>query len=135
MSSVCFTLPETKPASLPLKMDGWNTCFLLGVCLFSGAMLVSGSVLKAIKLRLSLVQVPKNLFGQNSCLNLSPLPSTTQVFRAKRQWCPMHRIGELDHLASATFWRSLRYMDVSKNRGILPPIWMVYFMENPIKMG
>ena len=25
-------------------------------------------------------------------------------------------------------------MDVSKNRGILPPKWMVYFMENPIKM-
>ena len=25
-------------------------------------------------------------------------------------------------------------MDVSKNRGILPPKWMVKIMENPIKM-
>ena len=37
------TLPETN--SLPLKMDGWNTTFLLGFGLFSGAkMLVSGRV-------------------------------------------------------------------------------------------
>ncbi len=27
-----------------------------------------------------------------------------------------------------------KYMGVSKNRGIWPPKWMVYFMENPIKM-
>ena len=26
------------------------------------------------------------------------------------------------------------YMDVSKNRGILPPKWMVKIMENPFKM-
>ena len=26
------------------------------------------------------------------------------------------------------------YMGVSKNRGILPPKWMVKIMENPIKM-
>ena len=26
-------------------------------------------------------------------------------------------------------------LGVSKNRGILPPKWMVYFMENPIEMG
>ena len=26
-------------------------------------------------------------------------------------------------------------MGVSKNRGILPPKWMVKIMENPIKMG
>ena len=25
-------------------------------------------------------------------------------------------------------------MDISKNRGILPPKWMVKIMENPIKM-
>ena len=30
------TLPETN--SSPLKMDGWNTTFLLGPGLFSGAM-------------------------------------------------------------------------------------------------
>ena len=29
----------------------------------------------------------------------------------------------------------LEYMGVSKNRGILPPKWMVYFMENSIKMA
>ena len=29
----------------------------------------------------------------------------------------------------------MEYMDVSKNRGILPPKWMVYFMKNAIKMG
>ena len=33
-----ITLPETN--SLLLKMDGWNTTFLLGFGLFSGAMLV-----------------------------------------------------------------------------------------------
>ena len=27
-----------------------------------------------------------------------------------------------------------RHLDVSKNRGILPPKWMVKIMENPIKM-
>ena len=37
------TLPETN--SLHLKMDGWNTSFLLGLGLFSGAMIVSGRVL------------------------------------------------------------------------------------------
>ena len=25
-------------------------------------------------------------------------------------------------------------LGVSKNRGVYPPKWMVYFMENPIKM-
>ncbi len=35
---VRFTLPETN--SSHLKMDGWNTSFLLGPGLFSGAMLV-----------------------------------------------------------------------------------------------
>ena len=29
---------------------------------------------------------------------------------------------------------SLSHMDVSKNRGILPKKWMVYFMENTIKI-
>ncbi len=33
------TLPETN--SSPLKMDGWNTTFLLGFGLFSGAFAVS----------------------------------------------------------------------------------------------
>ena len=28
----------------------------------------------------------------------------------------------------------LEYMGVSKNRGILPPKWMVKIMENPIKI-
>ena len=37
------TLPETN--SLQLKMDGWNTRFRLGPGLFSGAMLVLGSVI------------------------------------------------------------------------------------------
>ena len=37
-----FTLPETN--SSPLKMDAWNTTFLLGFGLFSGDMLVSGRV-------------------------------------------------------------------------------------------
>ena len=37
-----YALPETN--SLHLKMDGWNTSFLLGPGLFSGSMLVSGSV-------------------------------------------------------------------------------------------
>ena len=36
------TLPETN--SLHLKMDGWNTSFLLGCHLFRGELLVSGSV-------------------------------------------------------------------------------------------
>ena len=36
------TLPETN--SSPLKMDGWNTSLSYWGCLFSGAMLVSGSV-------------------------------------------------------------------------------------------
>ena len=37
------TLPETN--SLPLKMDGWNTSFLLGPFLFvRGKLLVSGRV-------------------------------------------------------------------------------------------
>ena len=27
------------------------------------------------------------------------------------------------------------HMAVSKNRGILPPKWLVYFMENPMKHG
>ena len=35
-------LPETN--SSHLKMDGWNTSFLLWKGLYSGAMLVSGSV-------------------------------------------------------------------------------------------
>ena len=39
---VLITLPETN--SSPLQMDGWNTTFLLGFGLFSGDMLVSGSV-------------------------------------------------------------------------------------------
>ena len=30
--------------------------------------------------------------------------------------------------------RHCGYMGVSKNRVFLPPKWMVYFMENPIKM-
>ena len=34
-----FTLPESN--SSPLKMDGWNTTFLLGFGLFSGALAVS----------------------------------------------------------------------------------------------
>ena len=37
--SILITLPETN--SLPLKMDGWNTTFLLGFSLFSGAFAVS----------------------------------------------------------------------------------------------
>ncbi len=44
-SDVVFTLPETD--SSPLKMDGFNTTFLLGFGLFSGAfdlLLVSGRV-------------------------------------------------------------------------------------------
>ena len=71
-------LPSLKQtASLHLKMDGWNTNFLLGPGLFSGAkMLVSGSVIlvpRAIEsqaltptiLRLNtstllLIQEPKN---------------------------------------------------------------------------
>ena len=44
MKQLEYTLPETN--SSPLKMDGWNTTFLLGPGLFSGAkMLVSGRVL------------------------------------------------------------------------------------------
>ncbi len=38
-----FTLPETN--SSPLKMDGWNTTFLLGRPIFRGELLVSGRVL------------------------------------------------------------------------------------------
>ena len=38
--SFLSTLPETN--SSHLKMDGWNTRFLLGWPIFSGAMLVSG---------------------------------------------------------------------------------------------
>ena len=41
---LCHTLPETN--SSHLKMDGWDTSFLLGPGLFSGAMFVSGSVIK-----------------------------------------------------------------------------------------
>ena len=37
--SPLYTLPETN--CLPLKMDGWNTTFLLGFGLFSGAFAVS----------------------------------------------------------------------------------------------
>ena len=37
-----FTLPETNSA--PLKMDGWNTSFLLGRPIFRGKLLVSGRV-------------------------------------------------------------------------------------------
>ena len=29
----------------------------------------------------------------------------------------------------------ITFVDVSKNRGILPPKWMVEIMENPIKHG
>ena len=36
------TLPETN--SSPLKMDGWNTTFLLGRPIFRGELLVSGRV-------------------------------------------------------------------------------------------
>ena len=36
------TLPETN--SLPMKMDGWNTTFLLGKPIFRGELLVSGRV-------------------------------------------------------------------------------------------
>ena len=36
---ILYTLPKTN--SLPLKMDGWNTTFLLGPSLFSGALAVS----------------------------------------------------------------------------------------------
>ena len=39
MSLHVNTLPETN--SSPLKMDGWNTTFLLGFGLFSGAFAVS----------------------------------------------------------------------------------------------
>ena len=34
VSTSVVTLPETKPASLHLKMDGWNTRFLLGWPIF-----------------------------------------------------------------------------------------------------
>ena len=38
----------------------------------------------------------------------------------------------------ATFWkqqkRNKKDMGVSKNRGVYPPKWMIYFMEKPIKM-
>ena len=37
-----ITLPETN--SSHLKMDGWNTSFLLGWPIFRGELLVSGSV-------------------------------------------------------------------------------------------
>ena len=36
------TLPETN--SSPLKMDGWNTSFLLGWPIFRGELLVLGRV-------------------------------------------------------------------------------------------
>ena len=35
------------------------------------------------------------------------------------------------------FWKQkkeTKNMGVSKNRGVYPPKWMIYFMENPIKM-
>ena len=31
-------------------------------------------------------------------------------------------------------WKLHNHLGVSKNRGVYPPKWMVYFMENPIKM-
>ena len=37
----------------------------------------------------------------------------------------------VEHLPEAP---GLVYLDVSKNRGVYPPKWMVYFMEKPIKM-
>ena len=39
-----ITLPETKPASLHLKMDGWSNNCRLGWPIFRGELLVSGSV-------------------------------------------------------------------------------------------
>ena len=39
---IAITLPETN--SSHLKMDGWNTSFLLGWPIFRGEMLVSGRV-------------------------------------------------------------------------------------------
>ena len=45
------TLPETN--SSPLKMDGWNTSFLLGNPIFRGELLVLGSVVFPIIYRVS----------------------------------------------------------------------------------
>ena len=42
------TLPETN--SSHLKMDGWNTCFLLGRPIFRCELLVSGSVAELMQL-------------------------------------------------------------------------------------
>ena len=42
------TFPETN--SLPLKMDGWNTSFLLGWPIFRGELLVSGRLICSFRL-------------------------------------------------------------------------------------
>ena len=59
-------------ASLHLKMDGWNmleyTSFLLGPGLFSGAMLVSGSVSWVVFLLSSQL---KNIYERSSDTNCS----------------------------------------------------------------
>ena len=51
-----LTLPETN--SLPLKMDGWNTSFLLGWPTFRGELLVSGRVIGQLQISESEVKQP-----------------------------------------------------------------------------
>ncbi len=44
--TIQLTLPETN--SLLLKMDGWNTTFLLGRRIFRGELLVSGRLISEV---------------------------------------------------------------------------------------
>ena len=65
------TLPETN--SSHLKMDGWNTTFLLGPGLFSGAILVSGRVYQSGQVAI----IPKpecfgHFGGKTPLLNQAP---------------------------------------------------------------
>ena len=54
-------LPSLKLTFLPLKMDGWNTTFLLGRPIFRGELLVSGRVICMIGRPESLCQICQTL--------------------------------------------------------------------------
>ena len=50
------------------------------------------------------------------------------------QWQAAIQLLEAEESRTPGAWKSPQTMDVSKNRGILPPKWMVKIMENPIEM-
>ena len=132
-------LPSLK-LTWPLKMDGWKMNFLLGRPICRGELLVFGRVktssISCLQIETTHSEVHNLPSGRSASWHWQPNSSRSQGrscgpnFFVNKKSSMQKDPYRIYYWASGPFF--LAYGCWTKNRGILPPKWMVKIMENPM---